>query len=191
MGRPFPPLKIAPSHGGSGPPSDTWFPGPSRVLNPNGISMTSPFLQGSLVWQTDWQTDHTIRSVTTGRTYGLWHCWLGGRKGIGPVKIWVVRYWHGYLSGARCKWFAYGTADATATPSSLAPKNAEWFTFLVPAYPGCPGKRPLNGCSSSTYVVLRCDLIIMCKCTFTLHSIQHSGEWCMCVYMVEPGWSAE
>jgi len=24
------------------------------------------------------------------------------------------------------------------------------FTFLVPAYPGCHGKRPLNGCSSSS-----------------------------------------
>jgi len=24
-------------------------------------------------------------------------------------------------SGARCKWFAYGPADATAAPSSLAP----------------------------------------------------------------------
>ena len=29
--------------------------------------------------------------------------------------------WAGHLSGARCKWFAYGPADATATPSSLAP----------------------------------------------------------------------
>jgi len=27
----------------------------------------------------------------------------------------------GYLSAARCKWFAYGPADATAIPSSLAP----------------------------------------------------------------------
>ena len=36
-------------------------------------------------------------------------------------KNWVVRYWRGYLSGARWKWFAYGPADATATPSSLAP----------------------------------------------------------------------
>ena len=27
----------------------------------------------------------------------------------------VVRYWSGYLSAARCKWFAYGPADATAT----------------------------------------------------------------------------
>jgi len=51
----------------------------------------------------------------------LWCCWLGGRKGIRLVKNWVVRYWHVCLSGARCKWFAYGPADATATPSSLAP----------------------------------------------------------------------
>ena len=36
-------------------------------------------------------------------------------------KTWVVSYWRGYLSGARCKWFAYCPADATATPSSLAP----------------------------------------------------------------------
>ena len=27
----------------------------------------------------------------------LWHCWLGGRKGIRPVKNWVVGCWHGYL----------------------------------------------------------------------------------------------
>ena len=29
-------------------------------------------------------------------------------------KTWVVGYWHGYLSGARCR-LAYGPADATAT----------------------------------------------------------------------------
>ena len=27
----------------------------------------------------------------------LWHCWLGVRKGIRPVKIWLLRCWHGYL----------------------------------------------------------------------------------------------
>jgi len=30
---------------------------------------------------------------------------------------------------------AYGTL------SSLAPVKSEWFTFLVPVYPGCPGKK--------------------------------------------------
>ena len=32
----------------------------------------------------------------------FWRCWLGGRKGVRPVKNWVVRCWRGYLSGARC-----------------------------------------------------------------------------------------
>jgi len=76
----------------------------------------------------------------------LWPC----RKGIRFVKNWVLGHWHGYLSAAWCKWFAYGPAVATATRSSLAPVNPEWFTFLVLAYPGCPGKKPLNGCSSSS-----------------------------------------
>ena len=45
----------------------------------------------------------------------LWRCWLGGRKGIRPVKkLRVVGCWCGYLSGARCR-LAYGPADATAT----------------------------------------------------------------------------
>ena len=44
----------------------------------------------------------------------FWRCWLGGRKGIWPVKNWVVGCWRGYLSGAGCR-LAYGPADATAT----------------------------------------------------------------------------
>ena len=44
----------------------------------------------------------------------LWCCWLGSRKGIQPVKNWVVGCWHGYVSGSRYR-FAYGPADATAT----------------------------------------------------------------------------
>jgi len=37
---PFP-LKIAHSHGRSEPPYNTWFLGPTWVLNPNGISIGS------------------------------------------------------------------------------------------------------------------------------------------------------
>jgi len=44
----------------------------------------------------------------------LWHCWLGGRKGIRPVKNWAVGCRRGYLSGAMCR-LAYGPADSTAT----------------------------------------------------------------------------
>jgi len=45
----------------------------------------------------------------------------GWQEGHLACKNWVLRHWYGYLSGARCKWFAYVPADATATPSSLAP----------------------------------------------------------------------
>ena len=72
----------------------------------------------------------------------LWRCWLGGRKGIRPVKNGVVRWWHGYLSGARCR-LAYGPADVTATHSCFS-KIQIGFTFLVPAHPGSPGKRAVK-----------------------------------------------
>ena len=62
-GMPFP-LKITPSHGESGPPSNIWFLGPTRVLNPNGISIGAAVFAGFTSVtdrQTDRQTDHTTR----------------------------------------------------------------------------------------------------------------------------------
>jgi len=68
----------------------------------------------------------------------LWRCWLGGRKGIRPVKNWVVGCWCGYLSGAKCG-LASGQADATATHLSLASVKSRlvlpfWYrlTWVVP-----------------------------------------------------------
>jgi len=49
----------------------------------------------------------------------LWCCWLGVRKSIRPRKNWVMRCWCGYLSGARCRLFAYGPADATASQKPI------------------------------------------------------------------------
>jgi len=53
----------------------------------------------------------------------LWRCWLGGRKGIRPVKNWVVECWCCCLSGAMCR-LAYGPADATATHCLLLHENS-------------------------------------------------------------------
>jgi len=47
----------------------------------------------------------------------------------------VLGYWHGYVSGSRCR-FAYGPADATATPYLLLQKIEIGFTFLVSPYKG-------------------------------------------------------
>jgi len=50
-------------------PSNAWLPGPTRVLNPNGISIGSAVLQGSLLRQTDRpknrQTDQQTDRQTT------------------------------------------------------------------------------------------------------------------------------
>ena len=76
-GTPFPlPLKIASTHGGSGLLSNTWFPGPTRVLNPNGISVGSAVF-GGLTSVTERPTDRptdrprcsATRWVAIGRIY--------------------------------------------------------------------------------------------------------------------------
>ena len=88
----------------------------------------------------------------------LWHCWLGIRKSIRPVKLsdemlmWL-RVWREVQIGERCRLFVYGPADATEsqTPSSLVSFKSRlvlpfwyWLTQVVPE------KRPLNVCSGSS-----------------------------------------
>jgi len=72
---------------------------------------------------------------------------VGWQEGDTACKNWVVRYWHGYLSVARCKWFAYGPADVTATASFFCASKIQnglpfwcWLTQVVLE------KRPFNGC---------------------------------------------
>jgi len=79
---------------------------------------------------------------------------LVGRQEEYPAcKNWVIRCWCGYLSVVRCRFFAYGPADATAsqTPSSLASQKSRlvlpfWYRLCHVVLE----KRPLNGCSSSS-----------------------------------------
>ena len=72
MGRPFSPKHLLLPIGGSGPPSNTWFPGPTQVLNPNGSSIGAAVFAGltSVTHRpTDRPTDHATRSVRIGRIY--------------------------------------------------------------------------------------------------------------------------
>jgi len=78
----------------------------------------------------------------------LWHCWLVISKSIQLVKNWVLRCWSGYLCGVRCKWFAYGPADTTASsPSSPS---------------GCPGKEAVKWVSCLWIYVCTCICIGSC-----------------------------
>ena len=62
----------------------------------------------------------------------LWCCWLGGRKGIQPVKNWVVGCWRGCL-GWGADLHAYSPVDATASlPLTVSCSSKSWLvlTFL-------------------------------------------------------------
>ena len=110
----------------------------------------------------------------------LWRCWLGGRKGIRPVKNWVVGCWHGYLSGTRCR-LSYGPADTTATHCLLLCSKIQiGFTFLVPAHPGCPGQMAIKrvcvcvcvcACVPRGHVVLSVNNSSVCHCSGPVRGI--------------------
>ena len=71
----------------------------------------------------------------------LWHCWLGNRKGIPPVKSWVMVCWsqHFYWS------FAHIIAPVGATISiTLSSNKIQNGDILVPANAGPPRKLPLK-----------------------------------------------
>jgi len=85
---------------------------------------------------------------------------LVGRQEEHPAcKNWVMRCWCGYLSGARCRLFAYGPADA---PSSLASFKSRlvlrffcWLTQIVLE------KRPLNRCSGVVLQKIMARLVVV------------------------------
>ena len=79
---------------------------------------------------------------------------VGCQEEYPACKNGVVVCWCGYLSGARCRLFAYGPADATAIPKPhhlLPHLNPDWF-YLSPFWYQLTQvvleKRPLNGCGS-------------------------------------------
>ena len=82
---------------------------------------------------------------------------LVGRQGEHPAcRSWMMRCGCGYLSRLRCGLFAIKQCNANIamvqlmplhpqTPSSFASfKSRLVFTFLVPAYPGFPGKEAVK-----------------------------------------------
>ena len=78
------------------------------------------------------------------RAFGALTLLVGGRKGIRPVKNWVVGCWRGYLSGARCR-LAY-MAQLMPLPLTVSCFNKIQivFTFLVPAHPASPRERAVK-----------------------------------------------
>ena len=91
---------------------------------------------------------HILTFISVSMCFSALTLLVGRQEEHLACKNWVMRCWCGYLSGARCRLFAYGPADATATPKPrhlLPHLNPDLFyLFLVPAYPGCPGKEAVK-----------------------------------------------
>jgi len=71
-GTPILPNNLPLPMGGSGLPSNTWFPGPTQVLIPNSSSIGAAVFAGLTSvtdWLTDRPTDHATRSVRICRIY--------------------------------------------------------------------------------------------------------------------------
>jgi len=96
----------------------------------------------------------------------LWRRWLGGRKGARPVK----KLSGGGASVVICLERGADLRTARLMPLPLTVScfsEIIGFTFLVPADPGSPGQRPLNGCVC----------VCVCVCWCHLHFIKGYLTW--------------
>ena len=73
----------------------------------------------------------------------LWHCWLGGMKGIWPVKNWAVGCWHGICLEQGADLHMAQLLPLPLTVSCFS-KIQICFTFLVPAHLDSPGQRAIK-----------------------------------------------
>ena len=76
----------------------------------------------------------------------FWRCWLGGRKGIRPVK--KLEWWGAGVVICMERGADLHMVQLMPLPLTVScfSKIKIGFTFLVPAHPGSLGKGPLNVC---------------------------------------------
>ena len=134
MGRPFPPSNCR-FPCGIWTPSNIWFPVPTRVLNPNGISVCSAVFAG-LTSVTDRLTYHTTESVIVGRIciYVVLRCGLKmvtaiskvgteqspadiGRPFYWPLSRWAIS---NFFSSCSCEWETLGIMALFYKPDALS-----------------------------------------------------------------------
>jgi len=86
----------------------------------------------------------------------LWHCWVGGRKGIRPVK---TERWGAGMVICPEQGADLHIAQLIPLPLTVScfSKIQIGFTFLVPAHLGIPGKRAIK----RVYV---CESVRECDC---------------------------
>ena len=104
----------------------------------------------------NWRQHNYWYSDNIPTTFVLWHCWLGVRKSIRSVKI---EWWDvGVVSVcSEVQIVCICSSWCHCFPKPYHPLlhlNPDWFYISDTGLPGCPEKRPLNGCSSSSLTTL-------------------------------------
>jgi len=102
-----------------------------------------------------------FRQLEFAPSFVLWHCWLGGRKGIRPVKNWVMGSGMGICLGQGADLHMAQLMPLPPTVSCFS-KIQIGFTFLVPAHPGSPGQRAVKW------------VLLLCCCWNLLHESAYS-----------------
>ena len=109
---------------------------------------------------------NNFRALTLYVPSVLWHCWLGGRKGIRPVKNWVVG-----AGVVICleQWADLHIAQLMPLPLTVScfSKIQIGFTFLVSAHLGSPRQRAIKRV---------CVCVCVCVCVWVCLSAIISPE---------------
>jgi len=98
-------------------------------------------------WYWHWHYGGSVPSV-------LWHYWLGVRKIIRPVKNYdEVLAWLSVWGKVQmiCMWFSWCHCHPIISCFIIIQIG---LTFLVPAYPGCPGKEAVKRVSDCAAQVI-------------------------------------
>ena len=106
------------------------------------------------------------------------------RKGIRPVKNWMLGCWRGYLPRARCR-LAYGLADATATHCLCFSK--------IQIGPGSPRKRAIKWvcvhvCARARARMRACVRVCVCVLFFSFLVIMEMLQWLFRVFAAYVIW---
>jgi len=104
----------------------------------------------------------------------LWHCWLGGRKGIRPAKKWGDGGGGHWL--VRTEWCPAGWSVCLPVlifPCTIKSRSS----LLAPAHPGGPGKRLWCGFRDQDSVDIRDHSCLLTCSSITPH--RHMLSFCL------------
>ena len=119
-------------------------------------------------------TTISLGFCSTGQAYHLpsvlWRCWLGGRKGIRPVKNWVVGCWHGcvWSEVQICIWPSWCHCHSLSLASV---KSRLVLPFWYRLTRVVLEKGPLNGC-----VCVWPSLPLQCSHLLKWTTLLYTGE---------------